>query len=106
MPLQRSDVNHGQIEALVKKHFGDDFTSLLTRDHPSGRYVKGERPDVIGRQRKVFFLPLGYEVIGQLKGENGDVFEFYRDWEVDRARAFVEEYKRALGRDLRLHLIS
>jgi hypothetical protein len=106
MPLQRRNVDAGQIEALVKKHFGDDFTSLLTRDHPSGRYVKGERPDVIGRPRKVFFLPLGYEVIGQFKDENGDVFEFYREWEADRARAFVEECKRALGRDLRLHLIS
>jgi hypothetical protein len=106
MPLQRSNVDAGQIEALVKKHFGEDFTCFVTRDHPLGRYVKGERPDVIGRPRKVFFLPLGYEVIGQFKDENDDVFEFYREWEADRARAFVEEYKRALGRDLRLHLIS
>jgi hypothetical protein len=106
MPLQRRNIDAGQIEALIKKHFGDDFTSLLTRDHPSGRYVKGERPDVIGRPRKVFVLPLGYEVIGQFKDENGDVFEFYRDWEADRARAFVEEYKQALGRDLRLQLIG
>jgi len=106
MPLHRSDVDHGQIEGLVKKQFGEDFTCLLTRDHPSGRYVKSKQPDVIGRPRKVGFLTLGYEVIGQFKDENGDVFEFYREWEADRARAFVEEYKRALGHDLRLQLIG
>ncbi|MGH7426281.1 MAG: hypothetical protein ACREJP_08950 [Candidatus Methylomirabilales bacterium] len=106
MPLQRSNVDAGQVEALVKKHFGGDFTCFVTRDHPLGRYVKAASPDVVARPRKVLFLTLGYEVIGEFKSENGDVFEFYRDWEADRARAFVEEYKRALGHDLRLQLIG
>jgi len=106
MPLKRSNVDAGQIEALVKKHFGEGFTCFVTRNHAAGRYVKAASPDVVARPRKVFCLTLGYEVIGQFKGENGDVLEFYRDWEVDRARAFVEEYKRALGHDLRLHLIG
>ena len=106
MPLQHSNVDAGQIEALVKKHFGEGFTCFVTRNHASGRYVKAASPDVVGRPRKVSFLTLGYEVIGQFKDENGDVFEFYREWEADRARAFVEEYKRALGHDLRLQLIG
>ncbi len=106
MPLQHSNVDAGQIEALVKKHFGEGFTCFVTRNHALGRYVKAASPDVVGRPRKVSFLTLGYEVIGQFKDENGDVFEFYREWEADRARAFVEEYKRALGHDLRLQLIG
>ncbi len=106
MPLQSKDVDSGLIDGLVKKHFGDDFTCLVTRDHPSGRYVTGERPDVIGRPRKVFFLTLGYEVIGQFRDENGDVLEFYRDTDRDNARAFVEAYQKAVGRDLRLHMVG
>jgi hypothetical protein len=106
MPLQSKDVDAGLIDGLVKKHFGSEFTCFVTRNHAWGRYVKGERPDVIARPRKVFFLALGYEVIGQFRGESGDVLEFYRDWEVERARAFVEEYKRAVQRDLQLHVLS
>ncbi|MGH7381058.1 MAG: hypothetical protein ACREKR_02375 [Candidatus Methylomirabilales bacterium] len=106
MPLKHSNVDAGQIEALVKKHFGEGFTCFITRNHPSGRYVKAASPDVVARPRKVSFLTLGYEVIGEFKSENGDVLEFYREWEADRARGFVEEYKRALGRDLRLQLIG
>ena len=81
MPLQRSNVDAGQIEALVRKHFGEGFTCFVTRNHASGRYVKAASPDVVGRPRKVLFLTLGYEVIGQFKDENGDAFEFYREWE-------------------------
>jgi hypothetical protein len=104
MPLQRSDIDQAQIEALVKKHFGNDYTCLLTRDHPSGRYVKGDRPDVIGRPRKVGFLTLGYEVIAQFRDEYGDVLEYYRDWDVEHARAFVEEYREATQRNLQLRV--
>ena len=106
MPLKRSNVDAGQIEALVKKHFGEGFTCFVTRNHALGRYVNAPSPDVVARPRKVLFLTLGYEVIGQFMGENGDVLEFYREWEADRARAFVEEYKRSLQRDLRLQLIG
>jgi len=106
MPLKRSNVDTGQIEALVKKHFGEGFTCFVTRNHALGRYVKAASPDVVARPRKVLFLTLGYEVIGQFMGENGDVLEFYREWEADRARGFVEEYKRSLQRDLRLQLIG
>ena len=106
MPLQRNQVDSRQVEALVKKHFGGDFTCLLTRDHPSGRYVKAERPDVIGRPRKVAFLTLGYEVIGQFHGENGDILELYRDTEVEKARAFIAEFQKTAQQDLRLHLVS
>lgn len=105
MPLRRKDADAVQIDALVKKHFGGDFTCFVTRNHPRGRYVKGEVPDVIGRPRKVLVLALGYEVIGQFMCEHGDVLEFYRDHEQEKARAFVEEYKSALQRDLRLHVI-
>lgn len=106
MPLQSRDVDVGQIDALVKRHFGGDFTCLVTRNHPLGRYVKGERPDVIARPRKVLFLTLGYEVIGQFMGENGDVLEFYRDAERGKAQAFVDDYKRTVQRDLRLHVLG
>lgn len=105
MPLQRQDADGPHIDALVKKHFGSEFTCFVTRNHPLGRYVKGEIPDVIGRPRKVLVLPLGYEVIGQFRCESGDVLEFYRDHEQERARAFVEEYKSAFQRDLRLQVI-
>ncbi|MFQ5658281.1 MAG: hypothetical protein ACE5G5_12125 [Candidatus Methylomirabilales bacterium] len=105
MPLQREDADAAQIEALVKKHFGNDFTCFVTRNHPRGRYVKGEVPDAIGRPRKVLVLQLGYEVIGEFRCENGDVLEFYRDHEKEKARAFVDEYKSTLQRDLRLHVI-
>lgn len=105
MPLQTKGVDAGVIDTLVKKHFGDEFTCFVTRDHASGRYVRGERPDVIARPRKVFFLGLGYEVIGQFRDENGDVLEFYRETEADRARAFVEEYTKVVQHDLRLHLL-
>ncbi|MFQ5883200.1 MAG: hypothetical protein ACE5I9_12175 [Candidatus Methylomirabilales bacterium] len=106
MPLQHRDADATQIDALVKKHFGSDFTCFVTRNHPLGRYVKGEVPDVIGRARKVIVLALGYEVIGQFRCESGDVLEFYRDHEREKARAFVEEYRSTLQRDLRLHVIS
>lgn len=105
MPLQSKDVDAGQIDALVKKHFGNEFTCFVTRNHPRGRYVKGELPDVIGRPRKVLVLQLGYEVIGQFRGENGDVLEFYREAEKESARAFVEDYKETLQRDLHLHVV-
>lgn len=106
MPLQDQDVDAGRIEAMVKKHFGDEFTCLVTRNHASGRYVKGGRPDVIARPRRVWKLTLGYEVIGQFRGEHGDVLEFYRDWEAAKARAFVEEYTRTVQRDLRLSVLG
>lgn len=106
MPLLRQDADGSQIDALVKKHFGTDFTCFVTRNHASGRYVNGKVPDVIGRPRKILVLPLGYEVIGQFRCENGDVLEFYRGQEAEKARAFVEEYKRNFQRDLRLHVIS
>ncbi|MFQ5848508.1 MAG: hypothetical protein ACE5IQ_12665 [Candidatus Methylomirabilales bacterium] len=106
MPLQSSDVDLGQIEVLVKKHFGSEFTCCLTRDHASGRYVTGEGPDVIARPRKVFFLTLGYEVIGQFRDEHGDVLEYYRDTNAAAARAFVEEYRRTVHRDLQLHVLD
>jgi len=104
--LQHRNTHGAQIDALVKKHFGHDFTCFVTRDHASGRYVKGEIPDVVGRPRKVLILPLGYEVIGQFRCDNGDVLEFYRNHEQEKARAFVEEYKNAFQRDLRLHVID
>ncbi len=106
MPLQRKDADAIQIDALVKKHFGNDFTCFVTRNHASGRYVKGKEPDAIGRPRKVLALSLGYEVIGQFRCENGDVLEYYRDYEQEKARTFVEEYKNTLQRDLRLHVIA
>lgn len=106
MPLQSKDVDAKLIDGLVKKHFGDEFTCLITRNHASGRYVAGERPDVIARPRKVFFLTLGYEVIGEFKSEHGDVLEFYRGTDESKAVAFVEEYQKAVGRDLRLHMLS
>jgi hypothetical protein len=106
MPLQRGDTDGAQIDALVKKHFGTDFTCFLTRNHASGRYVMGKVPDVIGRPRKILVLPLGYGVIGQFRCESGDVLELYRDEEVEKARAFVEEFKSTLQRDLRLHVIA
>lgn len=106
MPLQSRDIDTEFIDGLVKKHFGNEFTCFVTRNHPSGRYVKGETPDVIARPRKVFLLTLGYEVIGQFRGEHGDVLEFYRDTDQERARAFVEEYKRTVQRDLRLHVLG
>jgi hypothetical protein len=105
MPLQTKGADAGVIDALVKKHFGNEFTCFVTRNHASGRYVKSERPDVIARPRKVAFLGLGFEVIGQFRDENGDVLEFYRETDVDRARAFVEEYTKVVQRDLRLHLL-
>lgn len=106
MPLQRQDDGGSQIDALVKKHFGTEFTCYVTRNHASGRYVMGKVPDVIGRPRKVLVLPLGYEVIGQFRCENGDVLEFYRNQEAEKAQAFVEEYQSTLERDLRLHVIA
>lgn len=106
MPLQRKDADAAQIDALIKKHFGADFTCFVTRNHPRGRYVKGDEPDAIGRPRKVIVLPLGYEVIGQFRCENGDVLELYREYEQEKARAFVEEYKSTLQQDLRLHIIG
>ncbi|MFQ5803498.1 MAG: hypothetical protein ACE5JQ_11445 [Candidatus Methylomirabilales bacterium] len=106
MPLQSRDVDTGLIETLVKKHFGDDFTCFVARDFASGRYAKGERPDVIARPRKVFFLTLGYDVVGQFRGENGDVLEIYRDTDEGRALTFVEDYKTTLQRDLRLHVLG
>jgi hypothetical protein len=105
MPLQSNDVDTRVIDGLVKRYFGNEFTCLVTRNHARGRYVKGERPDAIGRPRKVFFLRLGYEVIGQFRNENGDVLEVYRDTEEEKARAFVEEYKKITQRDLRLHFL-
>jgi len=105
MPLQRQDADGPHIDALVKKHFGSDFTCFVTRNHPRGRYVKGDVPDVIGRPRKVLVLPLGYEVIGQFRCESGDVLEYYRDDGQEEAHAFVEEYKSNFQRDLRLHVI-
>lgn len=105
MPLQSKDVAAGQIEALVKKHFGSEFTCFVTRNHARGRYVKGDKPDAIGRPRKVLALQLGYEVIGQFRYENGAVLEVYRDTEAEKARAFVEEYKQVVQRDLRLHFL-
>ena len=105
MPLQSKSVNTGKIEALVKKHFGSEFTCFVTRNHARGRYVKGDSPDAIGRPRKVLVLQLGYEVIGQFRDENGDVLEVYRDTEAEKARAFVEEYKQVVQRDLHLHFL-
>jgi hypothetical protein len=105
MPLQSKNVNTGQIEALVKKHFGSEFTCFVTRNHARGRYVKGDSPDAIGRPRKVLILQLGYEVIGQFHNESGDVLEVYRDTEAEKARAFVEEYKQVVQRDLHLHFL-
>ncbi len=106
MPLQSKDVDAKLIDDLVKKHFGSEFTCFVTRNHARGRYVKGDSPDAIGRPRRVLVLQLGYEVIGQFRGDNGDVLEFYRDTDKERARAFVEEYKRTMQRDLRLHVIG
>ena len=106
MPLLRQDADGSQIDALVKKHFGAEFTCFVTRNHAWGRYVNGKVPDVIGRPRKILFLPLGYEVVGQFRCEHGDVLEFYRDEGAEKARAFAEEYKSTLQRDLRLHVIS
>ena len=105
MPLQSKDMDTRVIEALVKKHFGNEFTCIVTRNHARGRYVKGDRPDVIGRPRKVLVLQLGYEVIGQFRDDNGDVLEFYRDLDEEKARAFVEEYKLVVQRELRLHFL-
>ncbi len=105
MPLQGKDVDPKLIDDLVKKHFGNEFTCFVTRNHARGRYVKGNRPDVIGRPRKVLVLQLGYEVIGQFRDENGDVLEFYLNTDEDKARAFVEEYTQVAQRDLRLHCV-
>lgn len=105
MPVQSKDVDKGLVEGLVKKHFGNEFTCFVTRNHARGRYVKGDNPDAIGRPRKVLTLQLGYEVIAQFKDENGHVLEVYRDTEEEKARAFAEEYKQVVQRDLRLHFL-
>ena len=105
MPLQSKDVDTRVVEGLVKKHFGNEFTCFVTRNHARGRYVKGDSPDAIGRPRKVLALQLGYEVIAQFRDENGHVLEVYRDTEEEKARAFVEEYKKITQHDLRLHFL-
>ena len=105
MALPSKDVDKRVVEGLVKKHFGNEFTCFVTRNHARGRYVKGESPDAIGRPRKVLTLQLGYEVIAQFRHENGNVLEVYRETEREKARAFAEEYKQVVQRDLHLHFL-
>lgn len=106
MALKDLGVDAGLVEELVKKHFGEGFTSLITRDVIAGRYTKSDRPDVIARPRKVLFLTLGYDVIGQFKNENRSVLEIWFDAYRGNAEAFVEEYKTLAGKELTLHFLK
>lgn len=101
-----NEVDAGLVEDLVKKHFGDGFTSLITRDVVLGRYKKSDRPDVIAKPRKVFFLTLGYDVIGQFHAENRSVLEIWFDAYKEKAEAFVEDYKNLVKKDLRLQFLK
>ncbi len=105
MPVQSKDVDKKVVEGLVKKHFGNEFTCFVTRNHARGRYVTGDNPDAIGRPRTVLTLQLGYEVIAQFRHENGNVLEVYRETEGEKAQAFAEEYKQVVQRDLRVHFL-
>jgi hypothetical protein len=107
MALKESNaVDAGLVEELVKKHFGDGFTSLVTRDVVLGRYKKSDRPDVIAKPRKVLFLTLGYDVVGQFQGENGSVLEIWFDAYKENAEAFLEDYKTLVKKDLTLHFLK
>jgi hypothetical protein len=103
---ERNEVDARLVEDLVKKHFGDGFTSLITRDVIAGRYTKSDRPDVIAKPRKVLFLTLGYDVIGQFHDENGSVLEIWFDAYKDKAGAFVEDYKNLVKKDLSLQFLK
>jgi hypothetical protein len=92
------------IEALVKKHFGPEYTSRITWNFTKGRYVPSTLPRRIATPQKVLGFQIGWRVIGEFSDNLGFRLEIWDPTFLRQAEDLVEEYnKNTDGTKLELH---
>jgi hypothetical protein len=93
------------LEALVRKHFGADFTSRLAWDPLRGRYVAAEQPRRLAAPQRLLGIRIGWKTVGEFSDNLGFRLEVWDPEYLARARAVAEEYNaRTEGPRLRVHL--
>lgn len=92
------------VEELVKKHFGPEYTSLITWNFTRGRYVPSTLPRRLGAPRELLGLRIGWKVIGEFSDNLGFRLELWDPTFLRQAEGLVEEYnKNADETKLKLH---
>ncbi|MFB3820088.1 MAG: hypothetical protein ACE147_20720 [Candidatus Methylomirabilales bacterium] len=93
------------LEALVRKHFGADFTSRLAWDTLRGRYVPAAQPRRLAVPQKLLGIRVWWKTVGEFSDNLGFRLEVWDPEQLPRARALAEEYNaRAEGPRLEVHL--
>jgi hypothetical protein len=92
------------VEALVKKHFGAEYTSRLAWNVVKGRYVPSTLPRRIAAPQRLFGLQIGWRVVGELSENLGFRLELWDPSLLRQAEGLIEEYnKNTDGARLELH---
>ena len=92
------------VEELVKKHFGPEYTSKVTWNFTTGRYVTSTLPRRIATPQKVFGFQIGWKVIGEFSDNLGFRLEIWNPAFLHQGEALTEEYnKNTDGTKLELH---
>lgn len=85
-------VNVARVEALVKKHFGPEFTARLSWSVTRGRYVPSDLPRRIAAPQKLLGIRLWWKTIGEFSDNIGFRLELWQPEYLRQAEAFVAAY--------------
>jgi len=92
------------LEALVKTHFGAEYTSRLAWNVVRGRYVPSTVPRRIAAPQRLFGLQIGWRVVGEFSENLGFRLELWDPSLLRQAERLIEEYNtKTDGTKLELH---
>ncbi|HYL82193.1 MAG TPA: hypothetical protein VEU07_15350 [Candidatus Acidoferrum sp.] len=97
-------LNPDLIEALLKKHFGVEFTSKITWDFVKGKFAPSDLPKRLAIPQKVLGVRIGWKTFGEFSDNIGFRLELWDAAYLRQAEALVEEYnKKTEGTKLELY---